>query len=42
MLKNLKKLYNKFISMIVERVSVEKTKQSIYKDMKNDYNKLCS
>lgn len=32
-----RKLYNKFISMIVE-----KTKQSIYEDMKNDYNKLCS
>ena len=26
--------------MIVERVSVEKTKQSIYKDMKSDYDKL--
>lgn len=31
----LKKLYNKFVSMIVE-----KTKQSIYKDMKSDYDKL--
>lgn len=30
-----RKLYNKFISMIVE-----KTKQSIYKDMKSDYDKL--
>lgn len=30
-----RKLYNKFIAMIVE-----KTKQSIYEDMKNDYDKL--
>ena len=33
----LKKLYNKFISMIAE-----KTKQSIYKDIKNDYNNMSS
>jgi hypothetical protein len=30
-----RKLYNKFINMIVE-----KTKQSIYKDIKSDYGKL--
>mgnify|MGYP000238182881 FL=1 len=30
-----RKLYNKFINMIVE-----KTKQSIYKDIKSDYDKL--
>lgn len=30
-----RKLYNKFINMIVERI-----KQSMYEDMKNDYDKL--
>lgn len=30
-----RKLYNKFINMIVE-----KTKQSIYKDIKDDYTRL--
>ena len=30
-----RKLYNKFINMIVER-----TKQSMYEDMKNEYDKL--
>ena len=30
-----RKLYNNFINMIVER-----TKQSMYEDMKNDYDKL--
>lgn len=30
-----RKLYNKFINMIVEKI-----KQSIYKDMKSDYYKL--
>ena len=30
-----RKLYNKFINMIVERI-----KQSMYENMKNDYDKL--